>query len=159
MARRIAIPGAIVGTVLLVYTVLPAHAGGKKSDSEVKVTASLAKPDGRGNQILTVTLEHNKGWHTYANPVGNIDFDSNKTVLTLNANGKPVEAKIEYPTGKVTKDKIVGDYNVYENKVQIRAAIQRSQGDTSPLEVNVRIIACHEKGVCLLPATVKVKVP
>jgi DsbC/DsbD-like thiol-disulfide interchange protein len=159
MARHVVLSGAILGTALYVYAVLPVHAGGKKSDSEVKISATQAKPDGKGNQVVIVTLEHNKGWHTYANPVGNMDFDSNKTVVSLNANGKPVEAKIEYPTGKVTKDKVVGDYNVYENKVQIRAAIQRAPGDNSPLEVNVRIIACHEKGICLLPATVKVKVP
>ena len=159
MARGIGLAASILATALLAYTILPVHAQGKKSDSEVKISATQAKPDGKGNQVLTITLEHNKGWHTYANPVGNMDFESNKTVVSLHANGKPAAAKIEYPTGKITKDKVVGDYNVYENKVQIRAAIQRAPGDNSPLEVNVRIIACHEKGICLLPATVKVKVP
>jgi DsbC/DsbD-like thiol-disulfide interchange protein len=159
MARRFAFIGAILATTaLLAWAALPASAGAKKSDSEVKVSATVAKPDAKGNQLVTVTLEHNKGWHTYANPVRNLDFDSNKTVVTVSANGKPLVAKIDYPTGKVTKDSVVGDYNVYEDKVNIYATIQRPQGDNTPLEVDVKIIACHEKGLCLLPATVKVKV-
>jgi DsbC/DsbD-like thiol-disulfide interchange protein len=159
MARRIVLTGAILGTALLVLAAAHVQAGGKKSDSEVKVTATATKPDGAGKQVVTVTLAHNKGWHTYANPVGNDDFDGNKTVVTVFAKGKSLAAKVDYPAGKVTKDKIIGDYNVYENKTEIQAVVQRAQGDTSPLEVTVRILACHEKGICLLPASVKVTVP
>src|SRR5205807_7639579 len=112
-----------------------------------------------GKQLVTVILAHDLGWHTYANPVGNDDFDSNKTVVTVKAKGKPVNVKVDYPTGKVHKDKIIGDYKIYEDQTRIQATVQRDPGDTSPLEVNVRIIACHDKGVCLLPATVKVTVP
>ena len=50
---------------LLIYTAVPVQAGGK-SDSEVKITALINKRDDNGKQILTVTLLHNKGWHTYA---------------------------------------------------------------------------------------------
>jgi DsbC/DsbD-like thiol-disulfide interchange protein len=159
MARPIALSGAVLGTAFLICATLDVNAQGKKSDSEVKVTATATKPDGSGKQVITVTLLHNQGWHTYANPVGNPDFASNETVVKVFAKGKPIDAKVEYPIGKVIKDKVVGDYKVYENKIDIKAAIQRSPGDNSPLEVSVRIIACHEKGVCLLPATPKVAVP
>ena len=159
MVRRVVLAGAIVSLVGIIYANVTVHAGGTKSDSEVKVSASVTKPDAAGKQALTITLVHNKGWHSYANPVGNEDFDSNKTIVTVLAQGKPVDAKIDYPVGKVTKDKTVGDYKVYQDKVNIRATIQRARGDVSPLQVQVRIQACHEKGVCLLPATVKLTVP
>src|SRR6266478_3541233 len=99
MARRICFSGGILAAAWLIYAVMPAHAGGKGSDSEVKVSAAAAKPDAAGKQIVTVTLLHNKGWHTYANPVGNDDFDNNKTLITVFAKGKPVDAKVEYPPG------------------------------------------------------------
>lgn len=159
MARRLALCTALVGTVLVIAANLSVQAGGKKSDSEVKITAAATKPDAAGKQVLTVTMVHNKGWHTYANPIDNADFEANKTVVAVNAKVKPVSVKIDYPSGKVHKDKIVGDYKVYEDKVDIRAIVQRAQGDTSPLEVSVRIIACHDKGICLLPAQVKLSVP
>src|SRR5262245_28495453 len=106
MARHIVLAGVILGTVLV--TTLPARAQAKKSDSEVKILAALTKPDAAGKQVITVTLAHNDGWHTYANPVGNDDFDSNKTVVTVLANGKPIDAKIEYPVGKTVKEKSIG---------------------------------------------------
>jgi len=159
MTQRFLVPVALLAAGLLVVSFSSVQAGGKKSDSEVKVTAKITPPDSKGNQKLTITLAHKDGWHTYANPVGNEDFDSNKTVITLKANGKPIVAKIEYPEGKTTKDKVVGDYKVYEKKIDIQAALQRVPGDNSPLEIAVRVQACSEKGVCLLPATVKLTVP
>jgi len=134
------------------------QAGGKKSDSEVKVSAKAAKPDASGKQVITVTLVHNKGWHSYANPVGNEDLGASQTVITVAGAVKPVSVKVDYPAGKVVKDKVVGDYKVYEDKTEIPVTVQRAQGDTGPLEVSIRFMACHEKGVCLLPATVKQKV-
>ena len=159
MVRRIALAGAIVSLIGFLYACVPVQAGGTKSDSEVKVTATATKPDAAGKQALTITLVHKKGWHSYANPVDNEDFDSNKTIVTVLAQGKPVAAKVDYPVGKITKDKTVGDYKVYQDKVNIHASLQRAQGDTSPLQVQVRIQACSEKGICLLPATVKLTVP
>src|SRR5437660_7834389 len=106
MVRRIALSGAILGMAFLMVGMLPVHAGGKKSDSKVKVSATVTKPDAAGKQLVTVILAHDLGWHTYANPVGNDDFDSNKTVVTVKAKGKPVNVKVDYPTGKVHKDKI-----------------------------------------------------
>jgi hypothetical protein len=158
MARSILASWAILGTALVICATGPVLAQAKKSDSEVDLSAAATKPDQTGKQVITVTLLHHKDWHTYANPVGNPDFATNKTVVTVLANGKPIDAKVDYPVGKIVKDKIVGDYKVYENKVDIKATVQRSQGDSTPLEVSVRILACNEKGICLLPATKKIPV-
>src|SRR5688572_15752352 len=73
-------------------------AGGKKSDSEVKVTAT-AKKDAQGNEVVTVNLEINKGWHVYANPVGNEDLAPAQTTVTVNSKTKPKEVKVVYPDG------------------------------------------------------------
>ncbi len=159
MLRRFTLAGIVVSLSIVLLTNLPTLAGGTKSDSEVKVSATATRPDSSGRQMLTVTLLHNKGWHTYANPVGNDDFDSNKTVITVLAQGKQVPTKVDYPAGKITKDKTVGDYKVYQDKVAIRASLQRTAGDAGPLQVQVRIQACSEKGICLLPATVKLTLP
>ncbi|MCI0638357.1 MAG: protein-disulfide reductase DsbD N-terminal domain-containing protein [Gemmataceae bacterium] len=147
-----------VAAFILAFSALPSHAGGKKSDAEVKVTAKGAKPDASGKQVVTISLVHNKGWHSYANPVGNEDFENAQTEVKITAKTKPEKVKIEYPEGKLHKDKVVGDYKIYEDKVEIKAVVQRAAGDSGPLEVSVRFMACHEKGVCLLPATVKLKV-
>ncbi len=152
--RIVALAALLIG----LGTALDLQAGGKKSDSQVKITASASKIDGDGNQVVTVKLAVNKGWHIYANPVGNSDLASSQTVVTVNAKAKPEELKVTYPPGKVTEDKVVGDYKVYEGEVNIKAALKRAAGDTGPLEVAIRFMACHEKGVCLLPATVKLTV-
>ena len=113
------------GTLPFVWT------AGVKDGTEVKVSATVTKPDSAGKQMLTVTLVHAEGWHTYANPVDNDGMDSGKTVVTVVAKGKRLDAKVDYPAGKVTKGKTVGDYNVYETKVDIQAVIQRAGGTSA----------------------------
>jgi hypothetical protein len=132
--------------------------GLKKSDAVVKATATADKPDGEGKQTVTVMLAHDTGWHTYANPVGLDDLAAAQTTVTITAKDKVEVLKIDYPPGKVIKDKVVGDYKVWEDKVAIKATVRRAKGDTSPLEVAVKFQACTEKQ-CLLPATVKLTVP
>lgn len=152
---RSAFASKLAGVVICVgvlYVGVAAHAGGVKSDSEVKITGVASKPDAAGKQTVTITMVHNKDWHTYANPVGNEDFESNQTKVSFKAKQTPKSVKIEYPAGHPSKDKV----NVYEDRVEIKATLVRANGDTSPLEVSVRIIACNDKlGMCLLPATVK----
>ena len=130
---------------------------GEKSDSKVKVTATAGKLGADGKQTIAVTIAIEKGWYIYANPVQSEDFEDNRTTVSIKAKGK-VEAKVNYPAGK---SKAMGKikYNVYEDKVTIEALVQRSAGDTSPLEVSVGVNSCSQKGVCLLPATVKLMVP
>jgi hypothetical protein len=135
-----------------------AHAQGKKSDAVVKVKATADKPDADGKQTVTITLDIDKRWHLYANPVGNDEFTNAQTTVTVSAGAKPEDVKIDYPAGTVLKDATLGDFKIYEGQVTIKAQVRRARGDTGPLEVSVKLQAC-DKGSCLLPATVKVTVP
>jgi hypothetical protein len=130
--------------------------GAKKSDALVKATATAGKPDADGKQDVTVTLTVDKPWHIYANPVGLEDLADAQTTVTFDPKAKPL--KVQYPEGKVIKDKVLGDYRVYEDKVTIKAQVRRARGETGPLQVSVKVQACNDK-TCLLPAVIKLTVP
>jgi uncharacterized protein len=129
----------------------------KTSESKAKITAEATKPDTEGKQTVTLNVDIAKGWHLYANPIDNKDLADSQTVVKVKAGAALKNVKIDYPPGIVLKDKVVGDYKVYENKVIIKAHIVRAPGDVTPLEVSVDIQACDENN-CLLPATVKLMV-
>jgi DsbC/DsbD-like thiol-disulfide interchange protein len=155
MTRRILTGGLAALLTAGVFAVAwqTGEAGAKKSDSEVKVKA-VAGPAEGGKKTIKLTLDISKGWHVYANPVGNEDLTNAQTVVEVKANGKPVAAKVDYPRGKVHKDKLVGDYQIYENTVTIPVQVAAP----GPVEISVRVQACDARK-CLLPATVKVRVP
>src|SRR5882672_57789 len=82
-----------------------ADAGGsKKSDSKVKASATATKITD-GKQTVTITMEIEKGWYLYANPVGSEDFEGNKTNVSIKAKEK-VAAKVKYPEGTPKVEKI-----------------------------------------------------
>jgi hypothetical protein len=151
--------GAVALAAAFLVPTSDAAAQGKKSDSVVKVEAAADKPVD-GKQVVTITLTVDKPYHLYANPIGNDDdlFKNLSTVVTIDGKTKPEDVKVEYPAGVLIKDKTLGEYKVWENKVVIKATVQRAKGDTGPLEVTVKLQACDEK-TCLLPATVKREVP
>jgi hypothetical protein len=151
---------AVLAAGLLLAARAPIQAQGKKSDSVVKAkaTATPEKPGGDGKQVVTIVLEIDPSFHLYANPVGNEDLVTSQTTVTVTAKAKPQSVKVEYPPGEVKADKVVGDYKIFKDKVTIKATVVRAKGDTSPLEVAVKLQAC-DKSRCLLPATVKLKVP
>jgi hypothetical protein len=154
---------ALVVALLAGLTVLSgsgvAQKGGKTSEAVVKVTAKAEKPGADGKQVVTITLHVDRDWHTYANPVGLDDLESAQTVVEITGKNKPESVKLAYPKGKVREDKVVGDYSVYEGKVDIKATVQRAKGDKGPLEVKVKFQACSDvTKTCLLPATVKLSV-
>lgn len=137
-----------------------AFAGGRRSDSEVKVKAIASPIDAAGKQEVVLTLDVNKGWHIYANPVGNEDFESARTTVKIDAKAKPADVKIAYPKGDIHEIKMIGKVGVYQGKIEIRATVLRADGDKGPLDVSVKFMACGDaNGQCLLPATVKVAVP
>lgn len=146
---------AILAAVLLIGSGL-SDAGLKKSDSKVKITADASKP-AAGKQTINVTLTIEDGWYIYANPVNNPDFESNRTTIAVTSGKEEVAAKISYPAGK---KKATGDivYSVYTGKVTIPVQVDHVPG-AMPLSLAVRINCCNEKGICLLPATVRVAVP
>lgn len=130
----------------------------QKSDSVVKVTASADKPNAQGKQTVTINVEVKEPYHIYANPIGNPDLANSQTTVKVDAQTKPTNVKMDYPEGKLVKDDAVGNYKVYEGKVTIKAHVERASGDTSPLQISVKLQACDEKS-CLIPATIKVSVP
>ncbi len=130
------------------------QAQAQTSEKVVKINAVADKPDEAGNQTLTITLDIDKPWHLYANPVNNDMLTPTQTTVKFTSK---VEAKITYPSGKVVKHKD-GDYNVYEGKVVIKAQVKRAPGDTSSLNFSIKVQACNEDS-CLLPSTVKKSIP
>jgi len=130
------------------------EAGSKRSDGKVKVEAKAGKADG-GKQTIAVTIDIDKGWHVYANPVKHPMFEEAATVVEIRAGGKKVDAKVKYPAGTERTEKGVGKLQIYEGQVVIEAVVE---GGTGPYEVSVRVNACDE-GKCLPSGTVKVQVP
>lgn len=150
----------ILGTAVLVLAGTGlALAGATRSDSEVKVKAVAGKADASGKQKVVITLTINDPWYVYANPVGNEDFASAKTQITILGKEELKSVEVNYPKGKVKEYPGIGKFGIYEKKVDIEAVVQRAAGDTAPLNVRVRFQACNPKGQCLLPATVQLKVP
>ncbi len=126
------------------------RAAPKSSQDNVKFTVKADK------QVVTLTLEIAKGWHAYANPVGNADLLTAQTVVTfIDGDGKPVAARIEYPDPIVVKDNIVGDYNIYEGTVTIKATL--ATPIAGPLEAVVGFQTVTSTHV-VLPSRVKLKV-
>src|ERR1043166_2194192 len=135
-----------------------ADAGGlQKSDSKVKASASATKIEG-GKQPVAITLDMDKGWSLYANPVNhNNDFlEANQTTVKVGAKDK-VQFKPKYPAGEQKVDK-TEKYDVYKGVVKIEVAVQRTKGDTSPLEITIDVNAC-DSSVCLMPGKIKLMVP
>jgi hypothetical protein len=141
----------VAGLVLWVGRAEVAARGAELSDSKVKVTAKAEKPHADGTQVVTVTLDIEKDWHTYANPVGNETLARNATKVTLDKI-KADDVQIEYPAGKLVKDPTEGDYYIYEGQVEIKAKVKREKDDTAPLKLKVHIAACNDKKMKCLPA-------
>ena len=129
---------------------------GQEKKSEVKIEASAEKPDAAGNQVITITLDIEKGWHTYANPVDNEEYAAAATTVKITGKNPLEKVGTEYPQGKLVVDSI-GNYRVYEGKVTIKATVTRAKGDTEPLQIAVKYQACSDK-TCKPQATVKLEV-
>lgn len=141
---------------------LPAHAHAQgiiKSDSVVKVEVDPGKIE-NDKQTLTLTLSIEKGFHIYANHIGQTNI-ALPTEVTISGKTTPQSVKISYPPGKLQVDEFQGDHYIYERKAVIVANVQRAKGDTGPLKAAIRVQACSEgkEGRCLLPTTIEVNIP
>jgi uncharacterized protein len=142
--------------VAVLVAFIPAVALGQgkvTSGDKIKVDVKADKAAG-ATRSVTVKLEIEKGWHVYANPVGDELLEDGATKLTFLADGKAVEAKVEYPKGKTVT---LGPdrYNVYEDSVTIKATVPAGAS-----KVRVKVQACNdETKKCLLPGNVTVDVP
>jgi DsbC/DsbD-like thiol-disulfide interchange protein len=132
-------------------------AAGPKSDSVVKVTVQAEKPTADGQVEVTLTVAIDKGWHVYAHPVNNPTFERNQTLVSLDRDQGEL-GKVDYPAGKLVKDDDLGNYQVYEGSVDIKATVSRPKGLTGPLKLTVKVVACDAKN-CLPAAIIPVEVP
>jgi Disulphide bond corrector protein DsbC len=132
-----------------------ADAGGK-SDSKVKASAVATKPDADGKQMVTITLEIEKGFYVYANPANNELLEGAELRLKFTAKEK-VKADVKYPAGKTigTKREM---FDVNEGTVKIEASLKRNNGDTSPLTLRIDYVPANGVG-CFLPETIKLTLP
>jgi DsbC/DsbD-like thiol-disulfide interchange protein len=138
---------------------LSAQGKAKTSADKVKARISATRPDVAGKQVVTITLNIEKPWHIYANPVRNDTVAEAKTVVEITGKVKPRSVKVDYPPGIAHTDEILKEtYRVYEDQVTIRAQVQRAAGDTGPLQVSIRVNAC-KKNVCLAPGQITLNVP
>ena len=142
-----------------ILSALPANAQVKKSDSVVKIAVDAGKIENE-KQTVTLTLAIEKGWHLYANQIGQENL-AIATEVTISGKTKPEAVKVTYPPGKLEENSFVGDHYIYEGKVFIEADVQRAKGDTGPLKATIQLQACSEgeNGTCLLPANVEVSIP
>jgi uncharacterized protein len=140
---------------------LDVGAQGKKSNDVVKVTAAADKPDPDGEQTVTLTITIEKPWHIFANPVGPAALATAETVVDITGKMKLQSVKISYPAGKVEKDPVVGNYMIYEDKIEAKAEVLRAKSDAGPLKASVKVQACSfgPQAACLLPGTVEVEIP
>jgi DsbC/DsbD-like thiol-disulfide interchange protein len=149
--------GVLALAAILAGKTEPALAQAKKSDSVVKVEVTADKPDADGKQTITITLDIDKDWHIYANPVDNEDLTNAQTVVSVMSKGKLAGVNVAYPPGKLQGEKDE-KYKVYEGRVAIKAQLKRVKGDNQPLEVAIKLQACDAR-TCLVPAIIKKEVP
>jgi DsbC/DsbD-like thiol-disulfide interchange protein len=149
----------LAGLVTGLALIMPAQA--QDSASKVKATAKASEVGADGKQTVTITIDIDKGWYIYANPVGWKEQEDNHTVVTFKAKDK-VSAAVKYPEGvvKTTTDEKKKEvkYRAYEGRVVLQAQLQRTGGDNSPLNVSIGVNAC-DKDNCLFPGVVKLTVP
>jgi DsbC/DsbD-like thiol-disulfide interchange protein len=153
---RLAGLSLLLGAAALILGGGPRASAGDKKESKVKLTAKATAPDKDGTQTVTITMEIEKDWHTYANPVLNEDLEAAQTTVKVTSSGKLQDVKVAYPPGKryvEGKDTM----QVYEGKVDIVATVKRAPGDTGPLDVSVKYMVCN-KSMCLPPEQVKLQV-
>jgi hypothetical protein len=144
-----------IGAALVLTPGVPAQ--GKKSDSVVKAKATAERPDRAGKQVVTITLEIDPKFYLYANPVGNEDFEDNRTEVTITGKSKPESVKVEYPPGSTKKEKGL-QYRIYKDRVTIKAVVTWGKAEPGPLGIAIKVQAC-DNNRCLLPATIKLTVP
>jgi len=109
-----------------------------------------------GLETVHVVISVAKGWHVYANSVGNDTLAESATKVEIRADGKkPAYHDATYPKGLRKKSEL-GEYDVYEGTVGIPVVLARDQiKDAKAITARVTITACNDK-VCLKPATVTV---
>ena len=138
----------------------PGQTGQEKDSAahvKVEATAAPATPGEDGQQLVSITLAIDKGWHIGANQPGEAGI---ATQVAITSSSKEEEVQVEYPPGRVIHDSVVGDYRVYEGTVVIKARVHRNPSPGESLPVSVKFAACSSQTMqCLPAATVRLRVP
>jgi Disulphide bond corrector protein DsbC len=132
------------------------------SASVVKVTAKAGKPDDQGRVEVTITLDIDEDYFLFANPAGNETFELSQTKVRLKKGEEErvKDLEVEYPQGKERVDRVIGDYRVYEGRVQIKARFTPPAGQKEPVTLQVKLTAFNDKRFACLPwAVVDLHVP
>ncbi len=110
-----------------------------------------------GLETVNVTITVAKGWHIYANPVGNDTLAESATVVELRADGKKVASQVpKYPKGTPKKSDL-GEHAVYDGAFGVVVELYHEDiKDVKKLTARVTLVACSDK-VCLAPATITVE--
>ncbi|MDA3921137.1 MAG: protein-disulfide reductase DsbD N-terminal domain-containing protein [Salinisphaera sp.] len=111
-----------------------------------------AQRDGRNVQIQLGIQEH---WHINANPAS-LDFLI-PTEVEIKANGTRLPAKIDYPVGNNIEVGFEDPIRVYSGRLILAAQPIEVSNDTN-LNVEARIQACNDSGLCLPPSTLSTPV-
>lgn len=148
--------GVLIGLVGLLAAD-PIGTTAKRSDSVVRVNGAIVRQGGSMTE-MEIRLAIDPGWHIYANSVGK-DFPGVATSVQLASQPAPADVKIAYPAGHLVRDAFVGDHAIYEGTVRVGVTATWPRGARpSSYELLVKLQACS-KQKCLLPATVKVRLP
>ncbi len=125
-----------------------------KSSADVVKVELLPGNSADGLETFNVVIHVAKGWHVYANPVGNDELALSATVVEIRADGKkPARHEATYPKG-VRKKSELGEYDVYEGTVSIPVVLAHDEiKNAKAMTAKVTVTACNDK-VCLKPATV-----
>ena len=145
-----------VSTVRIQAGTAPPASNSCTVPSRVKVTAAVGKSPDKGKKVILLTLEIEKGWWLFANPVGNSIWPSARTSVKAKATGLK-EVRVDYPKGKKATDEVIGDYYIYAGKVVIPITLQLEREDTS-VELLVKYQVMNDRS-CAPPERVKLKVP
>lgn len=144
---RMAAVSVLLAALAVIVGGEPAAPAAQKKPSKAKLAATATKPDADGRQTVTITMEIEKTWHAYANPVKFEELDGVETTVKITSASKLQDVQIKYPEGKRHVDG-KNTYYIYEGKVEILATVKRAPGDTGPLDVSVKYMTC-DATMCL----------
>ena len=159
-------PTAVPQAVAALDAALPL---GALKDAPTRLAETVKDPKGSADVVKVELLPGNladgletynavihvaKGWHIYANPVGNDTLALFATVVEVRADGKKLaHHEVTYPKGVRTNSKL-GEYDTYDGTLSVAVVLAHDEiKGAKAMSVKVTVTACNDK-VCLKPATI-----
>jgi hypothetical protein len=141
---RISAVGVLAAAILAVADGEPNRVGAQdaiRSGSVVKITPSLDRST-PGKDVIVLRFEVQKGWHIYANPVGDESSVGSETSIKVSTNDA-AKIHVDYPPGE-DREVAGSKWKIYEGIVEIRATVERDAKSMTPLDVVVRFRAVDD---------------